>query len=255
MYLMKYNKYLVILILGLILLGCATKKDIVYNLDAGGRDIQQEFKNISIDYGDVLDITVSALNPESVAIFQRNSGNLSNNIQQELLALRGYLVDEQGFIEFPVLGKVSAVGLTTSDLANELKDKVSVYVKNPSVNVRLVNYKITLLGEVARPGTYTVLEERIDILQAIGLAGDLTINADRRNVKLLRRTDNRIEDISLNLIEGDLLGSPYYYLKQNDVLYFAPNTAKVKSSGLIGNVGTVATVLSLILSFVVILGR
>lgn len=255
MYLMKYSKYLVTLIWGLMLLGCATKKDIVYNLDASGRYIQQEFKNISIDYGDVLDINVSALNPESVAIFKRNTGNVQANVQPEILKLQGYLVDEQGFIEFPVLGKVSAVGLTTSDLANELKDKVSVYVKNPSVNVRLANYKITLLGEVRSPGTYTVLEERIDIMQAIGLAGDLTINADRRNVKLLRRTDNKIEDISLNLIEGDLLGSPYYYLKQNDVLYFAPNTAKVKSSGLIGNVGTVATVLSLLLSFVVILGR
>ncbi|NDB65793.1 MAG: hypothetical protein EB168_09020, partial [Euryarchaeota archaeon] len=82
----------------------------------------------------------------------------------------------------------------------EIKEEVSIYVKNPTVNVRLANYKITLLGEVARPGTYTVLEERIDILQAIGLAGDLTINADRRNVKLLRRTDNKVEDISLNLI-------------------------------------------------------
>lgn len=255
MYLMKYSKYLVTLIFGLMLLGCATKKDIVYNLDAGGRDIQQEFKNITINYGDVLDINVSALKPESVAIFKRNAGNIQANVQPETLKLQGYLVDEQGFIEFPVLGKVNAVGLTTSDLANELKEKVSVYVKNPSVYVRLANYKITLLGEVKSPGTYTVLEERIDILQAIGLAGDLTINADRRNVKLLRRTDNKIEDISLNLIEGDLLGSPYYYLKQNDVLYFAPNTAKVKSSGLIGNVGTVATVLSLLLSFVVILGR
>ncbi|MDA9128012.1 polysaccharide biosynthesis/export family protein [Flavobacteriaceae bacterium] len=252
---MRYIKYLSYILISIFAVGCATKKDIVYNLESGVRSIEQEFRNISIDYGDVLDINISSLNPESVAMFKRNAGNVQANVQPEILKLQGYLVDQAGFIEFPILGKVKAVGLSTSDLANEIKEGVSIYVKNPTVNVRLANYKITLLGEVARPGTYTVLEERIDILQAIGLAGDLTINADRRNVKLLRRTDNKVEDISLNLIEGDLLSSPYYYLKQNDVLYFAPNTAKIKSSGLIGNVGTVATVLSLLLSFVVILGR
>ena len=252
---MKYNKRIGLFIIGLMLIGCATKKDIIYNLDAGDQTIEQKFKNISIDYGDVLEINVSALNPESVAIFKRNADNVRTNVQPEVLKIQGYLVNEKGYIEFPVLGKVKAVGLSTSDLANNIKDGVSFYVKNPSVNVRLANYKITLLGEVARPGTYTVLEERIDILQAIGLAGDLTINANRRNVKLIRRNDNKVEEISLNLIEGDLLSSPYYYLKQNDVLYFAPNTAKVKSSGLIGNAGTFSSVLSLILSFVVILGR
>ena len=252
---MKYNKRIGLFIIGLMLIGCATKKDIIYNLDAGDQTIEQKFKNISIDYGDVLEINVSALNPESVAIFKRNADNVRTNVQPEVLKIQGYLVNEEGYIEFPVLGKVKAVGLSTSDLANNIKDGVSFYVKNPSVNVRLANYKITLLGEVARPGTYTVLEERIDILQAIGLAGDLTINANRRNVKLIRRNDNKVEEISLNLIEGDLLSSPYYYLKQNDVLYFAPNTAKVKSSGLIGNAGTFSSVLSLILSFVVILGR
>ena len=252
---MKYNKRIGLFIIGLMLIGCATKKDIIYNLDAGDQTSEQKFKNISIDYGDVLDINISALNPESVAIFKRNAANVQANVQPEILKIQGYLVNEEGYIEFPVLGKVKAVGLSTSDLADNIKDGVSFYVKNPSVNVRLANYKITLLGEVASPGTYTVLEERIDILQAIGLAGDLTINANRRNVKLIRRKDNKVEEISLNLIEGDLLSSPYYYLKQNDVLYFAPNTAKVKSSGLIGNAGTFASVLSLILSFVVILGR
>jgi len=252
---MKYNKRIGLFIIGLMLIGCATKKDIIYNLDAGDQTSEQKFKNISIDYGDVLDINISALNPESVAIFKRNAANVQANVQPEILKIQGYLVNEEGYIEFPVLGKVKAVGLSTSDLADNIKDGVSFYVKNPSVNVRLANYKITLLGEVASPGTYTVLEERIDILQAIGLAGDLTINANRRNVKLIRRNDNKVEEISLNLIEGDLLSSPYYYLKQNDVLYFAPNTAKVKSSGLIGNAGTFASVLSLILSFVVILGR
>lgn len=252
---MKYNNRIGLFIIGLILIGCATKKDIIYNLDAGDQTIQQKFKNISIDYGDVLEINVSAINPESVAIFKRNPSNLQNNVQPEVLKIQGYLVNEEGYIEFPVLGKVKAAGSSTSDLADNIKDEVSFYVKNPSVNVRLANYKITLLGEVARPGTYTVLEERIDILQAIGLAGDLTINANRRNVQLIRRTDNKVEEISLNLIEGDLLSSPYYYLKQNDVLYFTPNTAKVKSSGLIGNAGTFASVLSLLLSFVVILGR
>ena len=252
---MKYNNRIGLFIIGLMLIGCATKKDIIYNLDAGTQVTQQKFKNSTIDYGDVLDINVSALNPESVAIFKRNNGNIQANRQPELIKLQGYLVNDEGYIEFPVLGKVKAAGLSTNDLADRIKEGVSVYVKNPSVNVRLANYKITLLGEVARPGTYTVLEERIDILQAIGLAGDLTINANRRSVQLIRRTDNKVEEISLNLIEGDLLSSPYYYLKQNDVLYFAPNTAKVKSSGLIGNAGTFASVLSLVLSFVVILGR
>ena len=236
-------------------IGCASKKDIIYNFDSSGSAVEQIFSNVSIDYGDVLDINISAINPESVMMFMRNSGSVQGNVQPENLKLSGYLVDDKGFIDFPVIGKVQTMGKTTSELSEVLKQEVSIYVKEPSVNVRLANNKITLIGEVRNPGTFTILEERIDILQAIGLAGDLTINANREQVKLLRRENNKITQAELSLIDGQLLNRPYFYLKQNDVLYFAPNTAKVKSSGLIGSAGTVATVLSLLLSFVVILGR
>ena len=141
------------------------------------------------------------------------------------------------------------------DLANNIKDGVSFYVKNPSVNVRLANYKITLLGEVARPGTYTVLEERIDILQAIGLAGDLTINGDRRNINLVRKVGDALKTYNIDLTAGDLINPDFFYLQQNDMVYVRPNTARVKSSGLIGNVGTLVSVLSLLVSLTILITR
>ncbi|KRO66341.1 MAG: hypothetical protein ABR84_04555, partial [Cryomorphaceae bacterium BACL21 MAG-121220-bin10] len=177
------------------------------------------------------------------------------NIQPEALKIQGYLVDAQGLIELPLIGNVNVLGLSSSAVEDLLETKLSTYVIDPVVTVRLVNYKITVLGEVARPGTFTFLEERMTLPMVLGTAGDLTINGDRRNVQVVRTQGDSLVGQQLDLTRGDLTNSPYYYMQQNDLIYVGPNTAKVKSSGLVGNVGTLTSVLSLILSLTLVLTR
>lgn len=240
--------------LALIVASCATKKDVLYNQDQSTGNLLKEYQNLTLQKGDILDIKISALNPESVVVFQKTAG-LQQNIQPEALKIQGYLVDAQGLIELPLIGNVNVLGLSSSAVEDLLETKLSTYVIDPVVTVRLVNYKITVLGEVARPGTFTFLEERMTLPMVLGTAGDLTINGDRRNVQVVRTQGDSLVGQQLDLTRGDLTNSPYYYMQQNDLIYVGPNTAKVKSSGLVGNVGTLTSVLSLILSLTLVLTR
>ncbi|MDB9783204.1 polysaccharide biosynthesis/export family protein [Winogradskyella sp.] len=240
--------------LALIVASCATKKDVLYNQDQSTGNLLKEYQNLTLQKGDILDIKISALNPESVVVFQKTTG-LQQNIQPEALKIQGYLVDAQGLIELPLIGNVNVLGLSSSAVEDLLETKLSTYVIDPVVTVRLVNYKITVLGEVARPGTFTFLEERMTLPMVLGTAGDLTINGDRRNVQVVRTQGDSLVGQQLDLTRGDLTNSPYYYMQQNDLIYVGPNTAKVKSSGLVGNVGTLTSVLSLILSLTLVLTR
>ena len=240
--------------LALIVASCATKKDVLYNQDQSTGNLLKEYQNLTLQKGDILDIKISALNPESVVVFQKTTG-FQQNIQPETLKIQGYLVDAQGLIELPLIGNVNVLGLSSSAVEDLLETKLSTYVIDPVVTVRLVNYKITVLGEVARPGTFTFLEERMTLPMVLGTAGDLTINGDRRNVQVVRTQGDSLVGQQLDLTRGDLTNSPYYYMQQNDLIYVGPNTAKVKSSGLVGNVGTLTSVLSLILSLTLVLTR
>ena len=240
--------------LALIVASCATKKDVLYNQDQSTGNLLKEYQNLTLQKGDILDIKISALNPESVVVFQKTTG-LQQNIQSEALKIQGYLVDAHGLIELPLIGNVNVLGLSSSAVEDLLETKLSTYVIDPVVTVRLVNYKITVLGEVARPGTFTFLEERMTLPMVLGTAGDLTINGDRRNVQVVRTQGDSLVGQQLDLTRGDLTNSPYYYMQQNDLIYVGPNTAKVKSSGLVGNVGTLTSVLSLILSLTLVLTR
>ena len=137
----------------------------------------------------------------------------------------------------------------------EIQEALRPYIKNPSVNIRLLNFRVSVLGEVSKPGTYTVMEERISIPQALGLAGDLTINGDRNSVLLIRNQDGEKINHIIDLTKSDFLHSDFYFLKQNDIIYVRPNSAKVKSSGFVGSVATASSVLSLILSLTLVFTR
>lgn len=241
-----------LLILGVLSIGCASKKDIIYSLNNKSQNLV--FKNTKVNPGDILDIKVSALNPESVLMFNRSVSGIINQ-HPEILKINGHLVDESGRVNYPIIGTVNVQGLTTSEISNLLKEKLAHYVQNPTVTVRLVNYKVSVLGEVARPGTYTFLEERITLPQALGQAGDLTINGDRRGINLLRYQNGELKIFHLDLTAGDLINTEFFFMEPNDVIYVRPNTAKVKSSGLVGSVGTVISVLSLMLSLTIVLTR
>jgi polysaccharide export outer membrane protein len=167
----------------------------------------------------------------------------------------GYLVGEDGSINLPIVGAVDTSEKTTNSLALEIQEVLSSYIKDPSVNIRLLNFRVSVLGEVARPGTYTILEERISIPQALGLAGDLTINGDRNHVLLIRNQDGQKENQVIDLTKSEFLQSEFYFLKQNDIIYVRPNNARVISSGLVGNASTLVSILSLAVSLFIVITR
>ena len=246
------TKFLLILF---IITSCATKKDLYYFQDIDDIEIQNSYKYLNIQPGDILDIQIKALNPESVLVFQRQTALAQQNVQFENRAIDGYLVGDDGLINLPLIGSISTSGLNTNSLSNEIVGKLVPFIKNPSVNVRILNFRVTILGEVTRPGTYTFLEERVSIPQALGQAGDLTINGDRNNILLIRDLDGIKTNQFIDLTKSDFINSSNYYLKQNDVLYIRPNNAKIKSSGLVGNASTLVSILSLAVSLFIVITR
>tara|TARA_B100001769_G_scaffold262708_1_gene245358 strand:- start:283 stop:1038 length:756 start_codon:yes stop_codon:yes gene_type:complete len=251
---MKINKT-VFLVALLFLASCASKKNVYYFQDIANSAPESSFKFLNIQPGDILDIQIKALNPESVLIFQRQSVMTQQQVQVQNRAIDGYLVGEDGSINLPIVGSVNTTEQSTNSLAIQIQEALSPFIKNPSVNIRLLNFRISVLGEVARPGTFTVLEERISIPQALGLAGDLTINGDRNYVLLIRNQDGQTVNQLIDLTKSEFLHSDFYFLKQNDIIYVRPNNARVKSSGLVGNASTLVSILSLAVSLFIVITR
>ena len=189
---------------------------------------------------DLLTITVNTTDPQAAAPFNLTTQTPYNVAQTNTVtaqpALQQYLVDNSGNINFPVLGSLHLGGLTKNQAEALITERLGAYLKEtPVVTVRMVNYKISVMGEVAHPGTFTVSNEKINVLEALAMAGDLTIYGIRDNVKLIREDEQGRRSIyTLNLNDANLVLSPYYYMQQNDILYVTPNKEKAKNSD-IGN--------------------
>ncbi|MGC1473639.1 MAG: polysaccharide biosynthesis/export family protein [Psychroserpens sp.] len=211
----------------------------------------------NIQPNDILRITVGALAEGSALPYNRVTNQVAGNNNIEMLKLEGYLVLENNTIDFPQLGTISTEKLTVSQLELEIKKQLEEgnHLNNPSVNVRIINAKVTVLGEVTSPGTIAFTEQNITLLQAIGYAGDLTINGKREDVKIIREVDGNRKIGTIDLTSAELFNSEYYFVKPNDVIVVNPNGPKVKSSGYIGNIGTALTVLSIVLTSIVLLTR
>ncbi len=254
---MKYNILLGFLILILGLSSCATKKEIFYVQDIEDYDNTEVFYvNTKIQVNDILKITVGALVEETAIPYNRNSdGNGGASIQ--LMQLQGYLVSKENTIIFEGLGSVSTKDKTPSELekqiAKELED--GGFLINPSVNVRIINAKVTVLGEVKSPGVYTFTEQNITFMQALGYAGDLTINGKRDDIKIIREVDGNRQITTIDLTNSEFLNSEFYQIKPNDVIVVNPNGPKVKSAGFVGNVGTLISVISILFTTVVLITR
>lgn len=190
---------------------------------------------------DLLSITVNTSDPQAAAPFNLTVQTPMNaaltNINTTMQpTLQQYLVNNQGEIDFPVIGKLKVGGLTKNEAEDLIREKLQSYLKEqPIVTVRMANYKISVLGEVARPGSFTISNEKVNVLEALAMAGDMTVYGVRTNVKLIREdADGKREIKVLDLTKSDLILSPYFYLKQNDILYVTPNETKAKNSD-IGN--------------------
>ncbi|MBB88558.1 MAG: sugar transporter [Xanthomonadales bacterium] len=256
---MKTHKIILQLITILILTSCGSRKNIVYFQDEPIEDgvLVSEPKPIIYKPDDILTINVSALDPDTVKPFNlmvvsNNDSNLLNAGGQQ--QFQSYLIDYNGNIDFPVLGKLKVAGLNRTELTAMLVEKISEYANNPIVNVRLSNFTITILGEVRNPGTFTIKDERITVLEALGLADDLTIFGKRKNVLLIREVDGKKKFAKIDLTSVNAVNSPVYYLQQNDVIYVEPNNAKIRASSynqnnsvLISAIGTLTTIIAVFL--------
>lgn len=241
-----------------ILTSCASKKDIILF-----QEIQESAQNTvnytfpKIQINDILDVKISALNPETASPYNSLTTSLNAIQSIDLIKLNGYLVSEEGKVILPILGPILVSGKTTNNLEKEvgliLENKG--HLKNPTVNIRILNAKVTVLGEVKMPGTYTYTEQYISLPQALGYAGDVTIDANRKEVLIIREEEGVRKYHKIDLTKSDWFNSPYYTIKQNDIVYVYPNNVKVKSSGFIGNTSTLLSIISILLTSFVLLTR
>ena len=225
--------------------GCTSYKSVPYLQNSDQINLESSslpLYDARIMPKDLLVITVNTSDPQVAAPFNLtvqsplNANSTSNLYTTSQAVLQQYLVDNSGNINFPVLGSLHLGGLTKNQAEALITERLGAYLKEtPVVTVRMVNYKISVMGEVTRPGTFTVNNEKINVLEALAMAGDLTIYGVRDNVKLIREDEQGRRNIhTLNLNDANLILSPYYYMQQNDILYVTPNKAKAKNSD-IGN--------------------
>jgi polysaccharide biosynthesis/export protein len=224
--------------------------------DINDKDISKVFSSKNLfQENDILKIDVTSLEMEASIPYNKVTAVSGMMNSAALMQLNGYLVSKNKTINFPVLGEISVEGKTTKDLEVALKQRLESegHLIKPNVSVRLLNAKITILGEVKIPGTYTFTENNITLLQALGLAGDLTIDGNRQDIILIRVADGQRTTTKLDITSASWLTSPYQNIKPNDVIIVNPNSKKVTSAGLIGNISTVLSIASILLSTIILI--
>ena len=247
-----------VVIVALTLGSCNQQKNIAYyqNIDAQSSNSSSNSYDATIQPDDLLLIIVSAEDPESAAPFNLEAAMVPTLVGQSGVGQRQhqmYLVDKNGNIEFPVLGTLNVVNKSKTEVVRDLKNTLSAkYIKNPIVNLRIMNFKVSVQGEVNRPGSYPINSERITLPEALSLAGDLTIYGKRNNVIVIREVDNKKSVFKVDMTKADFINSPAYYLKQNDLIYVEPNTAKANSSTFNQNIPVWISLSSVLISLVLL---
>ena len=257
---MKRVLIVITVVFGLLSTSCVSQRKLSYlrDVNASSADtINQTYTALnenSITKGDLLSIFVNALDIEAVRAFNLPIANVQNLGAKTVSnamgsgSLQGYWVDPDGNIDFPVLGKLHVDGMTTTVLKDTLTQLISQSVKDPIININFLNFYVTILGEVKTPGRHAVGKQGMTIFEALAMAGDLTIYGKRNNVLVSREVDGKMEFARLNLNDEAIFASPYYHVRQNDVIYIEPNTARAISSqnipfylSLVTTLGSMAT--------------
>lgn len=249
---LNLKNLILFLIVSSMLLSCGSRKDVVYFQDADMNAVSSSINTYSpkIKPDDMLTIVVSSLDQDLARPFNLSAVSfVDRNGRANQPAQQSYLVDANGFIEFPVLGSLKLGGLTRSQATETIKSLLKEYfTKPPIVNLRIINFKVTVLGEVNRPGVYTIQNDRLTILEAIGLAGDLRLEAERNNVLVVREENGKKTYNRVNLTSETIFNSPIYYLSQNDVIYVMPNNSRIKSSTIGANTNTTLSVIGTLIT-------
>ncbi|MCC8146884.1 MAG: polysaccharide biosynthesis/export family protein [Bacteroidales bacterium] len=232
-------KLLFLLSVSILLFSCkSVPTDVAYfqDFEKYTKEIDDNFYAYepTIKTNDELMITVSSPILDQTQVAQFNlpmNSYLGDGGSVQSVSMQTYKVDKNGYINFPVIGEIKLEGLTRSQAIDALKANITNYLPDPIINLQIASFKVTVLGEVNRPGSINVRDERISILDAIGAAGDLTIYGKRENIKLIRDNNGKKEFYTYDLTQADIIASPYYYLQQNDVIYVEPNNTRKKASG------------------------
>lgn len=252
------RKILAVLILLTVLASCASRDKLRYY-----KGIEQVVENDSISYNtvlkqdDLLSIVVFAPNAEAtvnfnVASYGQATAGVVAGVSPVQSQTQTYLIDNEGFIEFPVLGKLKLAGLKRKEALGMIKSKLKAYIKDPSVTLRILNYKIAVQGEVNRPGIFPITTERISLPEALAMAGDLTIYGKRDNILIIREIDGKKTYNFIDISKADFVTSPFYYLTQNDMVYVEPNKIRMNTSALSPNISLILASVTTLLSVYVI---
>ena len=215
---------------------CKSTQNAVYFSDLDSTKVKEvpmaAFKEPLIQTDDILNITIQTLDVNATSTMNQTASSPAGSapVSPEAAAMTGFLVDRAGNVEIPILGVLKLAGLTTAAAKDVVRAKAATFYKDPTVQLRFANYKITVLGEVARPATYTMPNEKVTVLDAISMAGDLTIYGKRGNILLMRDNDGKKEIVRLNLNSSSMISSPYFYLRQNDFLYVEPSKSKASAN-------------------------
>ena len=236
----------------LILTSCSSNNQVIYFKDSVKNSfykVDYSAFNDNLETGDILKIDIQTIIPDA-ALPYNSFANLAPSSNISFLNIDGYVVNENKMVNYPILGDISVENLSENQLAERIKELLidGKHLTNPHVKVRRVNSKFTVLGEVTKPGTFSYYDRNLNIFQALGYAGDITIMGKRKNITLIREQNGirKVYEISLN--KSELLNKPYYIIKNNDIIMVKPNFSKVKSAGFIGSTASIASVASLLLS-------
>lgn len=258
---MILKKYYIYVALCLAVYSCAPRQEINYMKDIENIALDNSVKNSrsTLQPGDQLIITVSAKDLDVVKPFNQNYSSTSTvaqysspsgNSQFQPIPSTGptYIVDTDSNINFPQIGLVNTKNENVESFRGKLFELISNYVKNPIIDVKLVNFKVSVLGEVAKPGTYVIPDGNATLLQALGMAGDLTAFGLRNNILIVRNVDGKFTQQRIDITSAQFFNSPYYYLRQNDMIYVQPNTIREKTSRIDPNTGLYISVASVVAS-------
>jgi len=252
-----FLKYSLLLFIGLTIFSCTSKSKIVYLQDidrAKTYDAAMTYEPL-LQSDDLLSIIVFADNPEVTVPFNLPQIQGNYEINNNQAGIKTYLIDNEGYIDFPILGLVKLGGLHRREANAKMVKLVSEYVRNPGINLRILNFKVSVLGEVLRPASYTIAGERVTLLEALSLAGDMTIYGKRSNILVIREINGVKSYHRVDVTQSDFLNSPFYYLAQNDVVVVEPNKTKINSAGVGPNTGIILSSISILITIAVLIFR
>lgn len=240
-----------LILLAIFLTNCASRQDVVYFQNAKDFEtiVDTETFTSKFKVNDIISIYVSTFDLNAVKPFNLMRGNENQDNVQAI----DYLIDKDGNIDYPVLGKIKLLGLSVEEAKELFKEKLSDYLSDPIINIRILNFRVSVLGEVSRPGTYQISGERVNVLEAIGLAGDLTIKGRRDNVMVIRDINGTKTYTRIDLTTKEAFNSPVYYLTQNDVIYIEPNNSAISSSSFDSRVGAAISIASILITSTILL--